>query len=49
MLSKFWMPLDEWTQKTMESLLSIEGNGVSSVGNAKEWFDEFERGKFEKI
>jgi hypothetical protein len=49
MVSKLWMPLDEWTQKTMQSLLSIEGNGFSAVGDAKEWFDEFEKGKLEKI
>ena len=49
MLSKFWMPLDEWTQKTMGSLLRMEGSGVSAVGSAKEWFDEFEKGKYEKI
>ena len=49
MVSKFWMPLDEWTQKTMEGLLSIDGSGFSAVGDAKAWFDEFEKGKLAKI
>ncbi len=42
-LSKIWMPLDQFTQLTMECL--IRGDPEIAVGFAGAYFDKFEKGK----
>jgi hypothetical protein len=44
-LSKFWMPVDEWTKKTLEDLLALDGSGVITTGWSKTVYDKFEAGK----
>ena len=45
-LSKIWMPLDQFTKLTMESL--IHGDPEIAVGFAATYFDKFEKGKREQ-
>ncbi|KAM5533096.1 hypothetical protein V8D89_013239 [Ganoderma adspersum] len=46
-LSKIWMPLDQFTKLTMESL--IRGDPEIAVGFAATYFDKFEKGKREQV
>ncbi|KIJ24671.1 hypothetical protein M422DRAFT_194419, partial [Sphaerobolus stellatus SS14] len=46
-LSKFWLPLDEFTKLTMEGLL--RGDAHTFGGNSEEIFNKFEKGKTELI
>ncbi|KAF8203083.1 hypothetical protein BJ912DRAFT_1053089 [Pholiota molesta] len=43
MLSKFWMPLDEFTDLTVEGLR--KGDDYITVGSATQHFENFEKGK----
>jgi hypothetical protein len=43
MLSKFWMPLDEFTGLTVEGLR--KGDDYITVGSATQHFENFEKGK----
>lgn len=47
MLSKFWLPLEEFTEKAMEGLCS--GNIQIPVGRAQNVWDKFEKGKLEAV
>nr|VWO94223.1 3-oxoacyl-reductase [Ganoderma boninense] len=46
-LSKIWMPLDQFTNLTMECL--IRGDPEIAVGFAATFFDKFEKGKREQV
>ena len=45
MLSKFWMPLDQFTGLAMEGL--IRGDDDIAVGDAMDVLDKFDKGKAE--
>ncbi|KAH9486746.1 putative oxidoreductase DltE [Psilocybe cubensis] len=45
MLSKFWMPLDQFTKETMEGLQ--RGDAHIAVGTSKSAFEKYEEGKAE--
>ncbi|KAF9480052.1 NAD(P)-binding protein [Pholiota conissans] len=46
-LSKFWMPLNEFTELTIEGLR--QGNGYIPVGTAEQAFEKFETGKEDMV
>ena len=45
MLSRFWMPLDKFTELVKEGL--IRGDSDIAVGDAVDVLDKFEKGKAE--
>ena len=46
-LSKVWMPLDEFTERTMEGL--VRGDPQIAVGFAADGLDKYEKGKLEAV
>lgn len=47
-LSKFWMPLDQFTTECMEKL-KIGGVQIAVGAKTEEWWDQFEKGKLEAM
>ena len=46
-LSKFWMPLDEYTKHTLESL--VRGDPEVVVGTSAAILEKYEKGKREAV
>lgn len=46
-LSKFWVPLDEFTKEVMTGLTN--GDPQIAVGTAKKLFEQFDRPKIEMV
>jgi hypothetical protein len=46
-LKKFWMPLDKYTQVTMEGLR--QGAPIISTGGSLAWYEKFDKDKEEIV